>query len=152
MAEWAAELATNRIAHVVFVSDNPVQQAKTLSRALPNVPFQSIVLADADRDRARGYVANKLQELGNVEPAVQMDGAMPGPSSGAEMAKLLSSETARTVDVLGGRLTDLEQLVEKLSLGQTVESAVEDIVSRTVIELRKNAFVSVSTCTEAGCC
>lgn len=33
-----------------------------------------------------------------------------------------------------------QQLVQKVSLGQTVEGAVQDIIARTVIELRKNAF------------
>ncbi|MCO5611124.1 hypothetical protein L7F22_065374 [Adiantum nelumboides] len=52
----------------------------------------------------------------------------------------LDSATARWVDLLGGRLTDLENLVQKVSLGQTVENAVKDIVARTVVEIRKNAF------------
>ncbi len=32
------------------------------------------------------------------------------------------------------------QLIQKVSLGQTVQSAVSDIIARTVVELRKNAF------------
>ena len=34
----------------------------------------------------------------------------------------------------------LQQLVQKVSLGQSVWEAVEEIISRSVIELRKNAF------------
>ncbi len=160
LAEWAAELVTNGIAHVVFVSDNPVGMGKELAKALPNVPFQGIALADAEEEKARSYVYNKLKEMGRLavinaaagkgaggaplratpfgsaaaQPAIAEAGAPP------EYAAALDDETASWVDKLGGRLTDLETLVQKVSLGQTVESAVHDIISRSVVELRKNAF------------
>ncbi|KIS68234.1 uncharacterized protein UMAG_03816 [Mycosarcoma maydis] len=170
LAEWAAELVTNGIAHVVFVSDNPVGMGKELAKALPNVPFQGIALADAEEDKAQSYVYNKLKEMGRL-PA--LGGAAPSwhpayesnatraqataaefaaanadyttngsaaASSEPQYAPTLDDETASWVDKLGGRLTDLETLVQKVSLGQTVESAVQDIISRSVVELRKNAF------------
>ncbi|TKY89947.1 hypothetical protein EX895_001245 [Sporisorium graminicola] len=174
LAEWAAELVTNGIAHVVFVSDNPVGMGKELAKALPNVPFQGIALADAEEDKSRSYVYNKLKEMGRlpmlastsssapvygttakpVEATPADDFATPnaGYASKAEAAAAaalptesqyaatLDDETASWVDKLGGRLTDLETLVQKVSLGQTVESAVHDIISRSVVELRKNAF------------
>ncbi|SPO28594.1 related to PRP12 - involved in early maturation of pre-rRNA [Ustilago trichophora] len=172
LAEWAAELVTNGIAHVVFVSDNPVGMGKELAKALPNVPFQGIALADAEEDKARSYVYNKLKEMGRlpVLPAAANNGSPPvygttaapfqttpasftasnadyTPQSTAatpppepQYAASLDNDTASWVDKLGGRLTDLETLVQKVSLGQSVESAVSDIVSRSVVELRKNAF------------
>jgi hypothetical protein len=99
LAEWAAELTQNHIAHVVFVTDNPVAQSKTLSHALPNVPFESIALADADQQRARGYVASKLRELGRIAPAVPTEKA----DDSSELAAALDADTARNVDVLGVR-------------------------------------------------
>ncbi|CBQ68428.1 related to PRP12-involved in early maturation of pre-rRNA [Sporisorium reilianum SRZ2] len=174
LAEWAAELVTNGIAHVVFVSDNPVGMGKELAKALPNVPFQGIALADAEEDKARSYVYNKLRGMGrlpvlasassspstvygstaklveatpaqfatsNADYASSPDAATAAaPSSEPQYAATLDDETAAWVDKLGGRLTDLETLVQKVSLGQTVESAVQDIISRSVVELRKNAF------------
>jgi hypothetical protein len=56
------------------------------------------------------------------------------------LAGEMDSETAKWVDLLGGRLTDLENLVQKVSLGQSVENAVKDIIARTVVEIRKNTF------------
>ncbi|EPQ25968.1 uncharacterized protein PFL1_06423 [Pseudozyma flocculosa PF-1] len=169
LAEWAAEMVTNGVAHVVFVSDNPVSMSKELTSALPSLPFQSIALADADEDKARSYVFNKLKELGRLpvapEPAqtaspanklallgqqpagasaegpASAEGAAPPPPE----ASSFDSETAAWVDKLGGRLTDLENLVQKVSIGQSVEAAVEEIISRTVVELRKNAFGEDST-------
>ncbi|GAC92454.1 potential mitochondrial maintenance protein [Pseudozyma hubeiensis SY62] len=172
LAEWAAELVTNGIAHVVFVSDNPVGMGKELAKALPNVPFQGIALADAEEDKARSYVFNKLKEMGRLPTLDSADAKSSPPSYGAtasqfqatpaefaksnadytdesrgttkssepQHASALDEETASWVDKLGGRLTDLETLVQKVSLGQTVESAVQDIISRSVVELRKNAF------------
>uniref|UniRef100_V5EX92 Mitochondrial escape protein 2 n=1 Tax=Kalmanozyma brasiliensis (strain GHG001) TaxID=1365824 RepID=V5EX92_KALBG len=167
LAEWAAELVTNGIAHVVFVSDNPVGMGKELAKALPNVPFQGIALADAEEDKARSYVYNKLRGMGRL-PTLPSNGTasagpirgstatpvrataaelatsdfdpIPRPPSEPQYAATLDNDTAVWVDKLGGRLTDLETLVQKVSLGQTVESAVHDIISRSVVELRKNAF------------
>lgn len=171
LAEWAAELVTNRIAHVVFVSDNPVGMGKELAKALPNVPFQGIALADAEEDKARSYVYNKLKEMGRLPTltCAAVNGAQPpiygstaapiqttpanfatsnsdyttnatGSAGEPQYASALDDDTASWVDKLGGRLTDLETLVQKVSLGQSVESAVQDIISRSVVELRKNAF------------
>lgn len=171
LAEWAAELVTNGIAHVVFVSDNPVGMGKELAKALPNAPFQGIALADAEEDKARSYVYNKLKEMGRL-PALSSKDAPAIPTSSPPLyastaktiqatpaslasqspnvaetaqsepqyASALDENTAAWVDKLGGRLTDLETLVQKVSLGQSVESAVQDIISRSVVELRKNAF------------
>ncbi|KAN0061161.1 mitochondrial escape protein 2 [Thecaphora frezii] len=169
LAEWAAEMVTNGVAHVIFVSDNPVSMGKELTKALPNVPFQSIALADADEDKARSYVFNKLKEIGRLPVAATSqaaqsldrsallgrqsgtaptgtdgpDGAAPAPE-----ATGFDSETAQWVDKLGGRLTDLENLVQKVSIGQDIQAAVEEIISRTVVELRKNAFGEDSTETQ----
>lgn len=159
LGDWAAELTTSKVAHVVFVSDNPVAMGKTLSRSLPNIPFQTIVLADADEDRARGYVFAKLKEMGKVEEHSRSktfspsnnqtsiaslfsrgDQTQPEGKEEENFAKEMDSETAKWVDLLGGRLTDLENLVQKVSLGQSVENAVKDIIARTVVEIRKNTF------------
>jgi hypothetical protein len=120
---------------------------------VPNVPFQTIILADADEDRARGYVYSKLKELGKVESHIKTPSE---PKSGIaslfsssvdqpvetkeQVANKMDKETAKWVDLLGGRLTDLENLVQKVSLGQSVENAVKDIIARTVVEIRKNTF------------
>ncbi|KAK0559235.1 mitochondrial escape protein 2 [Tilletia horrida] len=169
LSEWAAELVTNQIAHVVFVSDHQVAANKELSKALPNIPFDQIVLADADEERARAYVYQKLVDMGRIQapPSDAPAGAAPaaasmapvavppagqkqaGTGSGAGAAAAaaptpvahgLDADTAKWVDKLGGRLTDLETLVQKVSLGQSVDGAVQDIIARTVVELRKNAF------------
>jgi hypothetical protein len=168
LATWAADVVTSGVAHVVFVSDNPVAMAKTLGRALPNIPFQSITLADADEEKARGYVFSKLKELGRADKGKKItveEGGVGTTSTRSKIASLLTGsqkpdalpanitrspidaqsekldeETAKWIDLLGGRLTDLEACVQKVALGYTVETAVKDIIARTVVEIRKNAF------------
>ena len=115
LAEWSADLVSNGVAHVIFVSDNPVGMSKELTKALPNRPFEGVLLADADEQRARKIVSSKLREiigptgvkneneteemrLKRKELGSQDDGKYGG----------LNKETAEWVDKLGGRLTDLE--------------------------------------------
>ncbi|KAF9294546.1 mitochondrial escape protein 2 [Mortierella antarctica] len=114
LAEWAAVLVENHVAHVVFISNN-VAASKPLSKALPNMTFETIVLSDATLDSAMEFVYKHLDK--------------------EEYPQLMQS-----VKTIGGRLTDLELFVQKVKTGMSPQDAVYDILSRAVIEIRKNAF------------
>ncbi|CAL1704048.1 unnamed protein product [Somion occarium] len=119
LAQWAASLAENQVAHVVVVSANR-ENAKRLARALPSKPLTIIALSDADNASALSFVKQKLHDVGiDIE---------------------LIEEQVHCIEKLGGRASDLESLIHKVRSGQSVEEAVEDIVTRGVSELRKNAF------------
>lgn len=62
----------------------------------------------------------------------QLDTSPAGEASGG-----LRTATAEWVDKLGGRQTDLSDLVEKLKLGQTVQSAVQSLIGHTAVALQK---------------
>ncbi|KAJ3718662.1 RNA12 protein-domain-containing protein [Lentinula guzmanii] len=81
LAQWATKLAENQIAHVIVISDNPLQSK----------PLNFVALYDADE-------ASALASVG------------------------------------------LESLINKVRTGMDVKEAVDDIISRGVGELRKNAF------------
>lgn len=117
LAEWAAVLVENQVAHVIFASDS-IAMTKPLARALPSKPFNTIALADAPPDASVQYIATKLEELGQS----------------------LSPDERPAVAKLGGRQTDLELLVQKVRSGQNVSDAVDDLVARNATELRKNIF------------
>ncbi|KAI0721515.1 exonuclease [Cerioporus squamosus] len=119
LAQWAASLAENQIAHVLVVSDNR-ENVKRIAKALPSKPLNQISLSDADNASALSFVQQKLH-----------DGGMDVKFSQAQISYI-----AR----LGGRASDLESLVHKMRSGMSVEEAVDDIVTRGVSELRKNAF------------
>ncbi|KAH7927744.1 hypothetical protein BV22DRAFT_257665 [Leucogyrophana mollusca] len=119
LARWAANLAENQVAHVIVMSDNR-ENAKLLARALPSKPLNSVALYDADAGSALSFVKQRLRDAG--------------------VATDLTSAQTTCVEKLGGRASDLESLIHKVRSGQGVEEAVEDIISRGVSELRKNAF------------
>ncbi|KAI1317477.1 mitochondrial escape protein 2 [Mortierella claussenii] len=119
LADWAAVLVENHVAHVVFISNN-VGASKPLSKALPNMTFETIVLMDASIDSAMEFVYKHLdkEEYPNV---------------------------IESVKIIGGRLTDLELFVQKVKSGMRPDDAVNDILSRAVVEVRKGAFDFDST-------
>ncbi|KAF9123239.1 mitochondrial escape protein 2 [Mortierella sp. 14UC] len=114
LADWAAVLVENHIAHVVFLTNN-VTASKPLAKSLPNMPFEHIVLTDATLESALEFVYNHLDR--------------------DEYPDLIKS-----VQTIGGRLTDLELFVQKIKSGTKPEDAVKDILGRAVVEVRKNAF------------
>ncbi|KAG0369921.1 mitochondrial escape protein 2 [Gamsiella multidivaricata] len=119
LADWAAVLVENHVAHVVFLTNN-VAAAKPLAKALPNMTFETIVLADASLESALEYVYKHLDR--------------------DEFPDLIKS-----VQTIGGRLTDLELFVQKIKSGLSPEDAVNDIRGRAVVEVRKSAFDFDST-------
>ncbi|KAG6854990.1 hypothetical protein C0991_009813 [Blastosporella zonata] len=119
LAQWAATLAETQVAHVIVLSDNR-ENAKYLAKALPSKPLNSIVLSDADTRSSISFVTQKLLD--------------------ADVNANFTPQQVVDIERLGGRASDLERLIHKVRNGQTVEDAVESIVSRGVAELRKNAF------------
>jgi len=98
-----------------------------------------ITLSDADAETALAFVQQKLKE--------------------AKLDIQLTSKMTASIERLGGRASDLDnvrlptsntlvqclnaqafQLVYKVRNGSGIEDAVEDIITRGVGELRKNAF------------
>ncbi|KAI0362726.1 exonuclease [Trametes cingulata] len=119
LAQWAASLADGQVAHVIVVSDNR-ENVKRLARALPSKPLTQISLSDADNTSAISFVKQKLHDIG--------------------VDVTFTQQQLAYIDRLGGRASDLESLIHKVRSGMTVEEAVDDIVTRGVSELRKNAF------------
>ncbi|KIJ17097.1 hypothetical protein PAXINDRAFT_167891 [Paxillus involutus ATCC 200175] len=121
LSQWASTLVDNQIAHVIVVSDNR-ENAKLLARALPTKPLNSIALHDADAGSALAIVKKRLRDVG--------------------LSAELTASQISCIERLGGRASDLETLIHKVRGGQniSVEDAVEDIISRGVAELQKNAF------------
>lgn len=117
LADWAAVLVENQVAHVVFVSDS-ITVTKPLTRALPNKPFNQVVLDDATPEASVAWLEARL----------------------AAVDQQLPSTSRPAVARLGGRQTDLELLLSKVNAGFTVEEGVDDIVARSATELRKSIF------------
>lgn len=119
LGEWGASLLENQVAHVIVVGEGSVT-SKTLTTALPSKPLNNINLSDADDYNALEFVREKLSSDGH--------------------AVTLSADETADVAKLGGRMVDLELLVYKVRSGQSISSAVDDIVMRNAVEIRKTAF------------
>ncbi|KAF8208561.1 RNA12 protein-domain-containing protein, partial [Mycena galopus ATCC 62051] len=119
LAQWAASLVENQLAHVVVISHNR-ENTKRIGKALPWKPLNTIALYDADAASALALVKRKLEDVHiNLE---------------------YTQEQVAFVERLGGRASDLESLIHKVRNGATVEDAVEDIIYREVNEVQTKAF------------
>lgn len=127
-----------QIAHCIFINDS-VAVARSLARgtytvyleyrrdttdylatALPSKAFDSIALTDATSENALQYVRQKLAEFGKED--------------------LANNTSEAAIARLGGRLTDLETLIQKMRGGAEVDEAIQDIVQRSAVEITKNCF------------
>ncbi|KAG0238641.1 mitochondrial escape protein 2 [Mortierella sp. GBA43] len=119
LAEWAAILVENHIAHVVFLSNN-VAASKPLSKALPSMAFETVILKDASLESSLEFVYKNVDR--------------------DEFPDLI-----KPVQTIGGRLTDLQLFVQQLKNGLCPEDAFDYILGRAVVEVRKGAFDFDST-------
>jgi len=110
-ADWAAEMVNSRLAHVVFVSANPAS-IKMLDKANASKSLEAILLDDAPLDSAINYCKNRLGE----KVAIEMKSCVEG---------------------LGGRITELQQLIQKIKAGSKPQDAYEEIVSKSMTDVRK---------------
>lgn len=118
LAEWAALLIENSIAHVIFISSNASvmkalakgkEKEKNLSRkfinfafiALPGKSFSNITLSDAPPEVAMSFIKKQLGE--EVD-----DPKLP-----------------EAISALGGRLTELEVLVQKMKMNIDAQCKIE---------------------------
>ncbi|KAJ1654040.1 mitochondrial escape protein 2 [Dispira simplex] len=128
LAQWATVLVENGAAHVVIESSN-VTTSKVLSAKLPYKPLNSLLVSDATRESSLRVLR---EQFGLLQPPTEVH---QRPAYDASVRAL-----EKTVDCLGGRLSDLELFMQKVKGGQSVEEALEDIVQKTAAEVRKFAL------------
>ncbi|KAI9617219.1 hypothetical protein H4Q26_013084 [Puccinia striiformis f. sp. tritici PST-130] len=120
LAGWAARLTETGTAHVVFTSENS-GALKPLAQAFSTRPVKSIVLTDASIDSALQYVSKRLSAHPNRKSSV-------------------SAKDSALIQIVGGRLTDLDSLVEKIEGGLNVERAIDEIVRQSMEEIKRKCF------------
>ncbi|KZF20614.1 hypothetical protein L228DRAFT_249385 [Xylona heveae TC161] len=128
LAEWAASLTTSNIAHVVFLT-NDVSFSKSLSKALPDRVFRQISLGDCKPEVAKRYVINQLDSDADLEEGEEK---LTPSQRRSDLVELDGS-----IEVLGGRLTDLEFLARRIKAGETPSNAVHEIVEQSASEVLK---------------
>lgn len=135
ISEWAAGLTTANIAHVIFLTSD-ISYSKPLSKALPDRVFRQIALGDISPEAAKRFVITHLNSDENVTGT---DEKLSDAKRAHDVAELDAC-----IDVLGGRLTDLEFLARRLMTGQTPQQAVTEIVAQSSSEIMKMFLLSTS--------
>ncbi|PHH60698.1 hypothetical protein CDD82_2243 [Ophiocordyceps australis] len=119
IAEWAASLVQNNVAHVIILTSDTAY-SKPLSKAMPNRVFRTISLGDMETGVAKEFVMSRL------------DDSLRGEKEALHIAQL-----DECVRVLGGRLTDLEFLARRIKAGQSPQEAVDEIVNENATDIVK---------------
>ncbi|KAK4937235.1 mitochondrial escape protein 2 [Elasticomyces elasticus] len=135
LGEWAAALTTQNIAHVVFLTTD-VSFSKSLSKALPDRVFRQITLSDCTPDVAKKLVLQHLKSEPN-EPAEGQEKVSP-----VQMQNNID-ELDSVIQVLGGRLTDLEFLARRIKTGESPTKAVHQIIEQSASEILKMYLLEV---------
>lgn len=82
--------------------------------------MNTVTLTDASPESALQFISQKLAGYGKED--------------------VLTKDNGRLVEQLGGRLTDLETLVQKIRSGVALEDGVEEIINRSATEIKKNCI------------
>lgn len=132
LAEWAADLTSANVAHVIFLTTD-VSFAKSLSKALPDRVFRQISLGDLPADAAKRFVTSHL----DAEPEdYSEDGGKAKQLTPSQRRKDLV-QLDDCIELLGGRLTDLEFLARRIRSGESPHTAVKGIIEQSASEIMK---------------
>ncbi|KAG5978115.1 hypothetical protein E4U55_006399 [Claviceps digitariae] len=147
IADWAASLVQNNIAHVIFLTSDG-SFSKPLSRALPDRVFRTISLGDLDHKVAKRFVTSRLVEdiSENSDRGEAGEYVVNNDSKENLVAKRMDlTGLDECIETLGGRLTDLEFLARRIKAGQTPRQAVDEIVSETATDVVKMFLMGKTT-------
>ncbi|ODV90885.1 hypothetical protein CANCADRAFT_12896, partial [Tortispora caseinolytica NRRL Y-17796] len=116
LAEFASVLAISNCAHVIIVTSD-VRYEEVLTPYLPDRMLKSVVIGDADLASARQYLFDLLPESCRTQIDV--------------------ARADKALGIIGGRVTDLQKLVRRVTRGEDIESAVSEMATQAVMEILK---------------
>jgi hypothetical protein len=135
LAGWAARLSTSNIAHVIFLT-NDVSFSKSLSKAMPDRIFRSISLGDCSPEVAKRYVINHLDFDADEKAAAKHNAGDEQVLTPSQKRKDLQ-QLDGVIELLGGRLTDLEFLARRIKAGEQPKKAVKEMIDQGASEIIK---------------
>ncbi|KAM7199619.1 RNA12 domain containing protein [Rhypophila sp. PSN 637] len=131
ISEFGAALVQSNIAHVVFLT-NDASYSKTLTKALPDRVLNQITLGDLSPRVAKQFV---LSNLDTQEEEAQKVSDKNKHENSEKVDRPDLKELDECIDVLGGRLTDLQVLSRRLVNGQSPNKAVSEIIEQSASEI-----------------
>ncbi|KAJ6439635.1 mitochondrial escape protein 2 [Purpureocillium lavendulum] len=132
IADWAATIVQNNVAHVVFLTSDSAY-SKPLSKAMPDRVFRTISLGDLDHNVAKNFVLGRLEE----EQRLEEEASETKEGEQKPRARRNLNGLDECIETLGGRLTDLEFLSRRIKAGQSPQQAVDEIVGESATDIVK---------------
>ncbi|KAJ1958326.1 mitochondrial escape protein 2, partial [Linderina pennispora] len=143
MLEWAASMVESGLAHVIATTHS-IGGYRDIQRAQPQRAVSLLSLDDASPMNALLMLQSQLEPKA---PQLPQDGRISSKDAEREAAlyeeqldAVSSERLGAAVDILGGRLEDLEVFVQKVKAGESIDGSLEDIIQRSITEIRKYAF------------
>jgi RNA12 protein len=133
----AAGLTSANIAHVIFLTQD-VSYTKTLNKALPDRVFRQIALSDSSPEAAKRFVISRLDADGELSE----DPDHPERKLTPSQRRKDLVELDEVIEIVGGRLTDLEFLARRIKAGETPHRAVREIVEQSASEILKMYLIA----------
>jgi len=137
ISEWASALVQSNVAHVIFLA-NDSSYTKPLTKALPDRIFRHAALGDLSPEVAKRFILGHIEQTKEEKKAEQI-----AEEEGDEEKRKLAYVRPNlryldeSLDVLGGRLADLEFLARRLKSGQSPGQAVAEITDQAASEVLK---------------
>ncbi|KAJ2000875.1 mitochondrial escape protein 2 [Coemansia thaxteri] len=154
--EWAASLVEAGLAHCI-ITTNSISGYHEVQRVQSQRAASLVTLDDSSPMGAitmlqQQLAPEALPEAPNAD--VQSEGSDEAYGQlVAEYQRKLDAvsgdKIAYAASILGGRLEDLQLFVQKVRTGESIGAALEDIIQRSITEIRKHAFAND---TEVGQC
>ncbi|KAJ1725591.1 mitochondrial escape protein 2 [Coemansia erecta] len=149
--EWSASVVEAGLAHCI-VTTSGISGYHEIQRAQPQ---RAASLVSLDDETPMGAISLLQRQLSTSRHALQQGQQQQQPQL-AESDQEQDEPNTESVDiatgdqiamaagVLGGRLEDLQLFVQKVQTGESVSAALEDIIQRSITEIRKYAFANDS--------
>ncbi|KAJ6032465.1 Mitochondrial escape protein 2 [Penicillium herquei] len=137
LTQWAAGLTAANIAHVIFLTTDS-SFSKPLSKALPNQVFRTIGLGDCSLEVGRRFVLNHLEEATDAVEEVAREKNSEDTTQGIDGLDAC-------IQILGGRVTDLEFMAHRIKAGETPQAAVKRIIDQSASEILKIFILSTDS-------
>lgn len=136
IAEWAASMVQNNVAHVIFMTSDS-SFTKPLSKALPDRVLRELSLSDLDPEVARNYVLSRLEDENVLQREKANKEEKEKQQASSVPFKRDLTGLQESIETMGGRLVDLEFLTRRIRTGQTPKDAVEEIVTENATDIVK---------------
>lgn len=105
--DWAAAMTSAQLARFLFLTDSTLEES--VSKSMPDIKIQEVSLSDADTASAFEFVLNSVKD---------------------DLTDDRRQEIQHSVEILGGRFSDLLSLVRQLESGANPLDAAEEIVNQ----------------------